>query len=120
MILLSFFELQLASSLLQLIFIVVHNKNLDFLMHTLISNVFMFGGCDELCLKVVKERTWATTSSSMDMDHSMFTIIIKLESNKLKVLESNLHGFFFFFFLCAYSFIIFSISCFQDSPYLLL
>ncbi len=68
-------------------------------MHTLKSNVFIFGGCNELCLKVVKERTWATTSSSMDMDHSMFTIIIKLESNKLKVLESKFQGVFCFLFL---------------------
>ncbi len=59
----------------------------------------MFGACDELCLKVVRKTTWATTSSSMDANCSMFTIIIKLELSKLKVLEFKLQGVFCFLFL---------------------
>ncbi len=66
---------------------------------------------NELCLKVVRERMWAVTSSSMDVDHSMFTIIIKFKLTKLKVLESKLQGFFVFFvffLLCLFVHLFFS------------
>jgi hypothetical protein len=61
----------------------------------------MFGCCDELCLKVMGEKRWAMASCSIDMDHSMFIVIIKLESSKLKALGSKLQGVFFFSFLNA-------------------
>jgi hypothetical protein len=56
----------------------------------------MFGGCNELCLKVVGEKRWVMAICSMDVDHLMFTIIIKLELSKFRAPKSKFQSVFCF------------------------
>jgi hypothetical protein len=65
----------------------------------------MFKGCEK---KDVGCNKFFNGCGSLNVHYNKFKLI------KLKVLESKLQGFFVFFFLCAYLFIFFSISCFQD------
>ncbi len=65
----------------------------------------MFGGYNELCLKVVGEKRWVMEICSMDVDHLMFTIIIKLELSEFRA--PNFKVFFVFSFLSAFLFIFF-------------
>ncbi len=120
MILLSSFRVATCFKLIVVSLYYCTSEVLDFFMHILKSKVFMFGGCNELCLKVVGERRWVTASYSLDVDHLMFTIIIKLELNKFGAPKSKLQSVFCFLFFESLLVHLFLISYFQVPPCLLL